>query len=311
MPLDYTHVSHNSSWETGAVMLPTTPTHLMGMCAYYIFIFPDADMVLKRWMICSSNILLVEHSIHSVIFISLLHTLRFVSIHFPLSFLAMPHSILYSIAGFGLLGHWSTASPLNIARPDSSSHNTGGNTVQAVSRSNGLHERQDLEVIGPTFEGRWPLQPLDFPFPANVSIHADTEASPNDMPPNIDPQNQDVEVLSRREISKAFIENSCSADQKAQVLAAWEEARDLAEAQTKIEYGFDYNTIHTNWLGVDWNSESRQEILTRHPSISINKVIAGFLGARISVNETKVLLYLALKITPCRTNDVTRQLGSS
>lgn len=131
--------------------------------------------------------------------------------------------------------------------------------IQPNSPPQALQDRGILDIfgIGVSDGGRWPPDPQDFPWPANISSHANSEAGPNDMPPNIDAQNEDGEVHTYKEITKAFMSKSCNETQRKQVLDAWEEARTLADHQTSFEFGFDYDIPHKNWLGEDWNSESR------------------------------------------------------
>lgn len=39
-----------------------------------------------------------------------------------------------------------------------------------------------------------------------------------------------------------------------QISAAWDEAKLLVDAQTSTEPNYDYEKVHTQWLGTHWNS---------------------------------------------------------
>ncbi|KAF2832410.1 hypothetical protein CC86DRAFT_401175 [Ophiobolus disseminans] len=99
------------------------------------------------------------------------------------------------------------------------------------------------------------LQLPDWPFPANKSDVENVEPRPNDIPPTWSPDS-DGEVRASGKQSKAFIEKSCSPAQKEIVLAAWEEARLLKQAQTERRIGYLFNIPHEQWLGKDWNTGS-------------------------------------------------------
>lgn len=206
-------------------------------------------------------------------------------------------TLLYPLIRFGSLPHLSTASPVGKAHQDSGLLNIRGHVVEPGSHLVDLRERQGPGTDGAEYDGLWPPEPLEFPFPANTSENVDKEAGPNDMPPNIDAQNEDGEVHAFKEISKSFIEKNCSANQQSQILAAWEEARILAHAQTTFEIGFDYDTPHRNWLGKDWDSESRKVCLDDISVANIDKSPVGFLGERISANETNVGSYCSVSLS--------------
>lgn len=100
--------------------------------------------------------------------------------------------------------------------------------------------------------GPWPPTTIEWPFEKTEPTW--TKENPlkdGDKPPDSD---EGGEVHARNEISRAFISNSCDDTQKYQIVHAWEEARDLVDAQTGHRDGYPYKIPHSQWLGKDWNS---------------------------------------------------------
>lgn len=153
----------------------------------------------------------------------------------------MLNSIVYPLLGLGLLEQLSTASPLNAPLE--------GELFDPVVPRHHVSAKDNPDP------GLWPLQIIDWPFSANRSKVAATDAKLENMLLNASTKD-DGKVGARCEISKAFIDNSCGDDQKKKILAAWDESRLLVDAQTKTVHGYRYDIPHSQWLGKDWNSGS-------------------------------------------------------
>lgn len=94
-----------------------------------------------------------------------------------------------------------------------------------------------------------------FPFPANTSSVVDAATQPADPPPG-DLTVDDYTADSDGSIPRKLIEAKCDAGKKSKITSSWAEANLLAKAQTSFVLGYEYNILHTQWLGPDWNSES-------------------------------------------------------
>lgn len=148
----------------------------------------------------------------------------------------MQNSIFCSILVLGVLSQITTASPLHSRRE-------AGSFEPSVRES--LAARDDGGEI-------------EWPFPKNSSSWTkETPPKSEDKPPNASTDNGD-KVHTRKEISRAFINKSCLDDPerglKDKILAAWDDARVLVDAQTKHRSGYRYDIPHRQWLGKDWNS---------------------------------------------------------
>jgi hypothetical protein len=67
-----------------------------------------------------------------------------------------------------------------------------------------------------------------------------------------------------------LIQDQCSDKQKETLKTAWKGAKKLAEAQTSIVSGYDYDAVHRAWFGDDWNVKGDPEVEARTKTITDN-----------------------------------------
>lgn len=143
-------------------------------------------------------------------------------------------SLVHTLASIALLISSVTTTPLHSSQLVTKPHNRN------------LRPRDDT---------LWPPQLPDWPFLANKTDAGNTEPKPENTPSTDDTRDGRI-VNTRRQLSKAFIDNNnCKDGCKDKILAAWDEARLLKVAQTHYQNGYPYNIPHTQWLGKDWNSD--------------------------------------------------------
>jgi hypothetical protein len=147
----------------------------------------------------------------------------------------MRTSLLCTLASTGLLASLVSTTPLHSSR--------------LVTK---FHDRE----LRPRDENLWPPILPDWPFPPNQTDTDDTAPKPETTPPAGE-TSDGREIHTRKELSKAFLDNSCSNERADMILAAWDEAKVLNKAQTQYQDGYPYDIPHTNWLGKDWNSDGR------------------------------------------------------
>jgi hypothetical protein len=72
--------------------------------------------------------------------------------------------------------------------------------------------------------------------------------------PAIEERQTRVQVFKYYEaFPNMFIDAYCDEAQKSKLQRAWEESKLLANAQTEIVSGYNYDLVHKTWLGEDWN----------------------------------------------------------
>jgi hypothetical protein len=147
----------------------------------------------------------------------------------------MRASLLCTLASTGLFASLVSTTPLHSSR-----------------LVNKFHDRE----LRPRDDTLWPPILPDWPFPPNRTVTDGTAPKPETTLPAGE-TSDGREFNTHKELSKAFLDNSCSSEHEKIIFAAWDEARDLNKAQTQYQDGYPYDIPHTNWLGKDWNSEGR------------------------------------------------------